>query len=178
MVDQVYGAGMSSPTTRPGFIAAVALLVALAAGSVAYFAVGRDDSAACGAPFAEAIDPGSSQHLLPGAPEPHYSTNPPTSGPHKPGTYPTGALSDSIEPAVQVNMLEAGDVLIQYRDLSSDGVRKLRKLAGDHVTVAPNPSLGTNIVATAWLYKMECARVDIDDLETFVDAHLEKVHAH
>ena len=76
------------------------------------------------------------------------------------------------------DMLEAGDVLIQYRELTRDGVGTLRKLAGDHVTVAPNPSLGTNIVARAWLYKMECARVDVDDLETFVDAHLEKVHAH
>jgi hypothetical protein len=75
-------------------------------------------------------------------------------------------------------MLEGGDVLLQYRNLSIDGVRQLRKLAGNHVTVAPNPSLSTNIVATAWLWKMECARLDVDALQTFVGAHLAKVHAH
>ena len=56
---------------------------------------------------AERIDPSSSQHLLPGAPDPVYPSNPPTSGAHRPGAHPTGALAEPIEPAVQVTMLEA-----------------------------------------------------------------------
>jgi hypothetical protein len=129
------------------------------------------DSAACGTPFAEQIDPGSSQHVLPDAPEPTYITNPPTSGAHKPGDYPTGVLAEPIDPAVQVAMLEAGEVLVQYRDVAGSALRRVESLAGDHLTVAPNETLDEPIVATAWLWKMTCSRVDTKALEDFASMH-------
>jgi hypothetical protein len=139
----------------------------------------RDDKpSACAKPEAHLIDPSSSQHLLPGAPEPKYNTNPPTSGAHAPGTYPTGVLPSPLANAAQVAMLEAGDVLIQYRDVSAADLRELKALGLDGakggVAVAPNDSLPTPIVATAWVYSMECQRFDKEALQDFVGMHTGK----
>lgn len=170
---------MDSPSYRAGAVAGFALAVALMAGSVVYFVSSGGSKAACSAEVAEAIDPSSSQHLLPGTPDPQYADYPPTSGAHRPGTYKTGALRDTIDDGVQVNMLEAGDVLIQYRNQNVADRRAIEKLAeAPHVTTAPNPKLTTNIVATAWLHRMECSRVDSDDLQRFIDAHVQKVRSH
>ncbi len=133
-----------------------------------------DEDSACGKPFAEAIDPRSSQHVLPDGAEPKFSTDPPTSGAHKPGDYPTGVLRAPIERTVQVTLLEQGEVLVQYRGVPSTTLTELRAFANpdvDHVTVAPNPGLRSKIVATAWLWKMECRAFDETALLNFVRDH-------
>ena len=149
----------------------MAFLAVIGAG--VYLIVKPSHGPACSAPLAEAIDPHSSQHLLPGAPEPTFSTDPPTSGAHKPGTYPTGALGAPIDKAVQVTLLEQGEVLVQYRGVPAATLRQLRGFVGKtaHVTVAPNRELNTKIVATAWLWKMECQSFDANALRDFVRAH-------
>lgn len=170
---------MDSPSYRAGAIVGAALVVALMAGSVVYFVMSGGDKVACKTEVAEKIDSASSQHLLPGVPDPTYANYPPTSGAHRPGTHPTGALRDTIDDGVQVSMLEGGDVLIQYRNQNVADRRAIERLTSNkHVTTAPNSRLTTNVVATAWLYRMECSRVDVDALQTFIDTHVQKVHAH
>lgn len=147
------------------------VVVAIVATVVIVQSVSTD--AECGTPFAEAIDPNSSQHLLPGAPEPRYLTDPPTSGAHRPGSFSQGKIFAPIARAVQVTLLEQGEVLVQYRGVPKDTETNLRTFArrAERVTVAPNRSLKKPIVATAWLWKMECQSFDADALRDFVEAH-------
>jgi hypothetical protein len=128
---------------------------------------------ACDAPVAETIDPLSSQHVLPGAPEPRYSTNPPTSGAHRPGPLPGQVLTEPLDRPAQVSALEGGQVLIQYRRITPEDRRKLTTLAHryDHVTVAPGRDLPAKVVATAWLYMQQCKRVDRGALQDFITTH-------
>ncbi len=170
---------MTSPAYARGRIAAF-VVAGILIGFAVYRLVAPDESkvSPCEAPVAERIDPLSSQHLLPGAAEPAYLSDPPTSGAHSPGTHPTGALTARIERPVQVSLLEEGHVLVQYRNVSSSTVPKLAALAGDHVTVAPNRALPARIVATAWLHKMSCNRIDEDALRAFITEYRQKVSAH
>jgi hypothetical protein len=128
---------------------------------------------ACDAPIAETIDPLSSQHILPGAPEPAYSTNPPTSGAHRPGPLPGEVLTSPLDRPSQVAALEGGQVLIQYGKVTPEDRRKLVSLAHhyDHVTVAPGRELPSKIVATAWLFMQRCNRADTSTLRQFIDMH-------
>ncbi len=119
----------------------------------------------------EALDP-NERHVLPGAPEPTYRTDPPTSGPHEPGAPLTGVLTAPVSRPRQVGALEGGGVLLQYRDLTPDQQRALEALASDRVAVAPNATLPDRVVATAWLYKQVCSTVDAGALRSFVDQHV------
>src|SRR3954471_11287767 len=96
--------------------------------AVALPACGHHGSA-CEPATAEAIDPLSSQHLLPGAPEPAYNTNPPTSGAHRPGPLPGEVLTSPLEKPAQVAALEGGQVLIQYGKITPEDRRKLTTIA-------------------------------------------------
>jgi hypothetical protein len=127
----------------------------------------------CDAPAAQAIDPSSSQHLLPGAPEPEYSTNPPTSGAHRPAPLPGEVLAAPLDKPAQVAALEGGQVLIQYGKITPEDRRKLTTLAHryDHVTVAPGRDLPSKVVATAWLFMQTCSRVDRGALQDFITMH-------
>lgn len=133
---------------------------------------GADDR--CGADTQEPLDPGSLTHLLPGAAEPVYSSDPPTSGPHLAGGAPQGAQDKPVARPAQVALLEAGGVMLQYRDLTPGDLRRLRTLAGREVAVAPNPGLDSPVVATAWRHRLACGGAGgpaLDALERFVDAH-------
>lgn len=122
----------------------------------------------------ERLDPASAQHLLPGAPEPRYLTDPPTSGAHALVSLPSGALDAPVPKPVQVAILEAGGVLVQYRGLAPDDVGRLRALAGGDVRVAPAERLPAPVVATAWTYKLTCSAVDLAALRRFIAAHAGK----
>src|SRR3954451_8645075 len=90
----------------------------------------RGGGAVCSAPVQEQLDSRSTQHLFPGAAEPRYQTDPPTSGPHRLGAAPTGVSPEPIDRPLQVHMLESGTVLIQHRDLPHAQLAALEKLAG------------------------------------------------
>lgn len=137
------------------------------AGATATVEAGRP----CAPEVSEGLDASSSLHLLPGAPEPTYLSDPPTSGPHLSGPAPSGALGAPIDRPTQVQVLEQGGVLIQYRDLDPGSVATLATLAGDDVVVAPNPGLASPVVATAWLTKLECEALDVDTLRRFIAEH-------
>lgn len=131
---------------------------------------------ACDPEVREPLDPGSAQHVLPGAPTPTYSTHPPTSGAHMPGKWPTGVLHGPIKEPVQVALLEGGEVLIQYKD-GHGPTHTMVEVFTSHtkrVTSAPNPDLPGEVVATAWTYKLVCRRFDEASLQRFVDAHAGK----
>jgi hypothetical protein len=126
----------------------------------------------CGADTPERVDPGSAIHVLAGAPEPEYATDPPTSGPHAPGPPRTGVLDEPLSRPEQVGHLEAGGVLIQYGELDDESILDLATLAGEGVAIAPNPDLPAPVVATAWTRALRCGAVDTGGLQDFIDAHL------
>jgi len=127
-------------------------------------------SSACGRATSEPLDP-DLRHVLPGSPEPQYPTDPPTSGPHTPGAVQGGVRTDPLNRPSQVGALEAGLVLLQYRDLSPADVATLGGLASNQVVVAPNSSLPDRVVATAWLEKQTCRAVDVASLRGFIREH-------
>jgi drug/metabolite transporter (DMT)-like permease len=151
---------------------AVVLLVLLLAGCGADDEGGGAARGGCAtAPVREALDTGFLEHVLPGEPEPEYSSDPPTSGPHQPSPDVTGALDDPIARPVQVGLLEAGKVLVQYREPRDAAT--LAPLASDDVVVAPNPGLDDRVVATAWTWKLTCAGdADVTSLEEFARDHV------
>jgi hypothetical protein len=131
---------------------------------------GGSASSACDQPVREELDPASLTHVI----DPdtaRFLTDPPTSGPHVSGAVPTGVVGESLPGAVQVAILEGGNVLVQYRDLAGTDLEAVTGLAGEHVVVAPNPDLPAPVVATAWTYKLTCDAVDVDALETFIADH-------
>jgi hypothetical protein len=152
------------------------LVVALAVAVTS--ACGGGGDSACADEVRERLDPNSAQHLLPGAAPPAYTTDPPTSGAHQLGNWPTGVLDEPIDAPVQVALLEGGEVLLQYRPRALGAAARddLERLANrlPNVTVAPNGDLPAPVVATAWTYKQTCGAVDVDALRGFVRAHAGK----
>jgi hypothetical protein len=151
---------------RPALALVLLPLVACGGGS-------GSGSAACSAARREALD-SNLAHVLPGAAQQHYLTDPPTSGPHQPTRDLSGVQDSPIAKPVQVGLLEAGKVIIQHRALPAADEQALAELAGPGVVVAPATELPAPIVATAWLYKQQCDAVDTAALGAFVDAHAGK----
>lgn len=143
----------------------------------------RDDPTAtagapCGPDIEEPLDPGSTQHLLPDAPEPSYATDPPTSGAHLAGGAVSGVQPDPLTRPVQVAVLEAGGVVVQHRGVAEDDRRRLERLAGGggdgDVVVAPNRGLPSAVVATAWRHRLVCERAGSDAVAAiarFIEDH-------
>ncbi len=156
---------------RIGLTAAVLAAVMVAAVVVAVV-VSRSPGSAqrCAAPVEDPLDPRSLQHALPGATL-TYDTEPPTSGPHQPGRLAGGVITEPLPGPVQVGALEAGQVLLQHRDLPADERSRLEALAGPTVIVAPNPALPSPVVASAWRTRQLCQAVDERALRRFVDDH-------
>lgn len=148
--------------------AAVLVLVVLFVGACGGDDTDTEPAAGCGPAVEEPLDPLSTQHLLPGAEEPPYASDPPTSGAHRTGALPSGAVDSPLARPVQVGVLEEGGVVVQYRDVGDRAA--LVALAGDrdNVVVAPNPALPARVVATAWRHKLTCTAVDAEALRTFV----------
>ncbi len=153
--------------------------MALAVGALTLTLTGCGDSAGtgpasrtvrCGNDTLEPLNPQLS-HALPGAPEPHYLTDPPTSGPHLPGATSARVRTEPLSRPAQVGVLEAGQVLLQYRDLDTAELARLTALSGPTAVVAPNPTLPDRVVATAWLHKLRCDGVDETALRAFGADH-------
>ncbi len=146
------------------------LLVIVALAVVPAASCSSGGRSTCGQAHTEPLDP-NLRHVIASGAEPTYTTDPPTSGPHTPGALPGGVLTQPLTRPLQVGALEAGLVLIQYRDLDSTDVEMLSKLAGDKVVVGPNPALPGRLVATAWLNKQVCSAVDVPELRGFIRNH-------
>lgn len=133
---------------------------------------GGESAGGCEPAVRERLDPASLRHVLPGAVEPEYLSDPPTSGPHQPGPLPASVVGEPLARPAQVAALEGGAVLLQHRGLDPSDVEALETLAGDGVVVAPNPDLTDPVVATAWTAKQRCSGVDLAALRAFVDDHI------
>ncbi len=153
------------PVTGPAILLVVMALVALPLMSCS-----SGKSSACGQAHTEPLNPNLG-HVIASAAEPQYTTDPPTSGPHTPAATPAGVLTQPLSRPLQVGALEAGRVLVQYRDLNDTDVQALAALGGDEVIVAPNPDLPDRVVATAWLNKQTCSAVDVPQLRGFIRNH-------
>jgi hypothetical protein len=144
------------------------LVLALGAGSAACGSDGGEG--ACGPIVRESLDSAYLVHVLGGATDVEYTSDPPTSGPHQPGPPVDGVVDEPITRPIQVGILERGDILLQHRpDLPATQRAELEALGGDGVVVAPNPDLDDPVVATAWTYKRTCEAVDVDALQQFID---------
>jgi drug/metabolite transporter (DMT)-like permease len=150
-------------------LVAVTALAALLAGCAA----GRpEETGTCGPVVEEPLDPSSGLHLLPGAAEPTYLTDPPTSGPHLAGPASEGVADEPLDGPAQVQVLEQGGVVVQHRGLDGESLDAVRSLAGERVVVAPAADLDDAVVATAWRRKLTCEDLDVGALERFVDEHV------
>ena len=132
-------------------------------------------SDACGVQVREELDPNHLLHIT----DPSiavYKTDPPTSGAHLATSAPGGLVRAPLLPAVQITILERGDVLVQYRDAAD--LTALEGVVSNRVVVAPQPSLPARIVVTAWTYKLTCKAVDVDSINSFADAHAGKAQEH
>lgn len=138
--------------------------------SLVLVACGRDQAATC-VEVREPEDQASGRHVLTeGAAT--YQTDPPTSGPHIAGPTPSGVLETPIARAIQVRLLEAGGVMVQYdRSLTAAEIDELEAAASADLVVAPAiGELPDRVVATAWTWKLTCADVDVARIELFADA--------
>jgi hypothetical protein len=129
----------------------------------------------CGPITREALDPAYLVHVLDDADAIEYTSDPPTSGPHKPTPPISGVVHRPLSQPVQVGILERGDVLVQYDPALADADRAaLEGLAGPRVVVAPNPDLSDPVVATAWLYKRTCRSAAVAALREFEEERVGK----
>ena len=116
------------------------------------------------------------QHLIGDAEPPvPYSSTPPTSGWHSSGAFTigvAGADAPLTEPQ-QVAVLEAGGVVVSYRDLPAADVtaideRAEQQFAG-RVSVTPYDKLESGQVAlTGWGVLQLCDELDLEVLDDFV----------
>lgn len=136
---------------------------------------GGDSSEGCSVPVREELDPSHLVHVTDPAIA-VYKTDPPTSGAHLATSAPGGLVRAALLPAVQITILERGDVLVQYRDPAD--LPALEGVVTNRIVVAPQPSLPDRVVVTAWTYKLTCQAVDIDAIVKFADAHAGKAQEH
>lgn len=154
-----------------GLLAATALLTLVGCGPKA------TPAGSCGPVERPPIQGGG--HLIGGQQPPvPYSSVPPTSGWHASGAFeiavqpPDAPLS---EPR-QVSVLEAGGVVISYRQLPQVDRAALEELVrsrfAGRAAVTPYDQLAPGqVVMTAWGMLQRCQRPDLDAVARFIDAH-------
>jgi hypothetical protein len=115
-------------------------------------------------------------HLLGDAEPPvEYSSTPPSSGWHLSGAPAVGVADTPLGEPAQVTTLEAGGVVITYRDLPAEDVEQLAAVAADHprtVLVTEYAELQPGeVVVTSWGAQQRCEGVDVAALERYVAAY-------
>ena len=134
-------------------------------------------ASACTRPTQHPLDPASAIHLLPGAPEPAYQTDPPTSGAHRLtglASIPRGLLTQPISKSLQVAALEKGTVIIQFDRTKPAALSEaLAALAVGQplVALAPSASPTSAVAVTAWTWSMTCTTADAAAVGQFIHDH-------
>lgn len=141
-------------------------------------------------------------HLTPGEPDDFvYSSEPPTSGPHR-EEFSSAFISGTPLPRyVQVHLLEHGNILLQYNCKCPSIARALANIAlgydnkfiaanesqpapsevqaaeeqGYAVIVAPYPRMKERIAVTAWTRVGSLATVDRARITSFINAYLHNI---
>jgi hypothetical protein len=167
---------------------------------IAYFALGSGGGSSSAAISSkdclERIHPGlAPKHLASPDAKVKYNSFPPSSGPHYQQPAPWGIYEAPIKQTILVHNLEHGGIIIQYGNVGSDAVSKLRSFYQDDpygLVVAPFPKLGTKFALTAWNepgyraegdfknvdpghgYVLTCSKFDSKAFAKFRDAHRNK----
>jgi hypothetical protein len=108
------------------------------------------------------LDDEGHKHLSPGAAEPEYETDPPSSGPHvePPDQQADGAYLEMPSPADYVASLDHGRLEIQYApDLSEKVQRELKGLYDTMyggTLLFPNYKMNFGVAATTWTNALDC----------------------
>jgi len=151
------------------------IMIFVATGVLAVSTVACRGDAICDLPHQEPLNPASGVHLV-DASEVVWTTDPPTSGPHR-SISPTGGIhGESIPRLDQIAFLEVGGVILHHRpQMPPVELEKLRRLANPNVLIAPNlASDFTNpVIATAWGWKLKCRAVDMNALIEFVNSRVQ-----
>jgi hypothetical protein len=124
-----------------------------------------------------------------------YNSFPPSSGPHYQEPAQWGIYEEPVKQTILVHNLEHGGIVIQYGNVGSDAVNKLRSFyQGDPygLVVAPYPKLGTKFALTTWNepasqsgtdggsvdpgkgYVLTCTKFDSKTFAKFRDKHRNK----
>lgn len=110
-----------------------------------------------------------------------YGSTPPTSGWHVSGHTPVTVRppDEPLSEPRQVSVLEAGGVVVTYRELSPEERTALEDHVREHhagtVAVTAYEELEPGEVAfTAWGVRQRCDGVDTEALDAFVDAHADQ----
>jgi Protein of unknown function (DUF3105) len=103
----------------------------------------------------------------------HYSTNPPTSGPHNPSPLPWGIYDTPQDDESIVHNLEHGGVIVSYHpSLAPAIIARLRALVGlypEDVILAPRPANDVPIALTSWGHLQKFTEYDEPAIQNFVD---------
>jgi hypothetical protein len=141
---------------------------------------GRAVEAACSPVERPPVQAG--EHLI-GDREPPvpYSSRPPTSGWHASGAFSitVHAPDEPLPEPTQVSVLEAGGVVVTYRDVpDADRAALEDHVEVDHagrVAVTPYDQLQPGQVAfAAWATLQRCDGLDLSALDAFVAAHADE----
>jgi len=109
------------------------------------------------------LDDEGHKHLPPGAVDPEYGTDPPSSGPHAepPGQQADGAYLEMPSPADYVASLDHGRLEIHYApDLSEKIQRELKGLFDTMyggTLLFPNYEMNYGVAATTWTNVLDCS---------------------
>jgi hypothetical protein len=183
-------AAACAPSASPSELGAGSPADQPPAGDQTSAGAGRSGATAEPAPVCgdvESLPPQAGEHLLGDQPPPTpYSSIPPTSGWHS-----SGALDIRVQPPddpltepEQVSVLEAGAVVVSYRDIPRSDYRALRRLVTDRfdgrVALTSYDRLEPGQVAmTAWTTLQVCDRLDMAAVTAFAEAHAEaEAHRH
>lgn len=195
---------------KRGVLALVVVTLALA-GCAAGRDAGSQGSSATPAPSMSASAPAvflvegthypsqGHTHLTPGEPDDFvYSSDPPTSGPHRELFTDAFINSAPIPKYTQAHLLEHGNVLLQYDCTCPDVIAALTAIAlrfdktlvsssaaavgaadvaaaedaGRAVIVAPYPHMQHRVALTAWTHLETLSGADPRTIEGFINAHL------
>ncbi len=136
-----------------------------------------EQAAGCG--DAEQVPLQGGEHLIGDQPPPvPYNSTPPTSGWHSSGAFEIAVQppDEPLSEPAQVSVLEAGGVVVAYRDLPPEDYRALRRLVrrrfAGRVALTPYEALERGEVAlTAWGILQRCDGVDLQTVRAFAEEH-------
>lgn len=108
-----------------------------------------------------------------------YEDVPPTSGDHDPCWAPWGVYATEIPDERWVHNLEHGGVVLLYDcpDGCPDEVAQMEAIIAEravHGILTPYAALPTRFAAVAWGYRLTTDCFDVDVLDTFWDAHVDR----
>lgn len=177
----VRGAGSLPRVSRRVLTVALVVLAAVAGAiGLAAFFNSRDEATFSGeAGPGRAYPDRGDRHLRPGERPPEYSSEPPTSGAHRP--VPLRREERSLTDDQLLHALEQGNVVLAYRDAALEApLRTFARevagpfsaelaAAGQAVVLHRDPRIGPGVTAVAWRHLQPATGADDPRLREFVE---------